>query len=115
MKRTNFFSLFLGIGALVFALGMNYRYVFDDYGIKTNTLTQSVCATVSGDESGSGSSDESGSGETIPFPYACEKRTCHVNFGIPPVVIVKDGYWWKCIAGNECSKCSSCDVNCDAL
>ena len=59
MKRENFFGLFLGIGALVFALGMNYRYVFDDYGIKTNTLDKSVCAN---ETSGSGGSSGSGSG-----------------------------------------------------
>ena len=64
MKKLNV-GLLLGIGALVFALGMNYRYAIDDYGIKTNTLSTSVMAdgSNSGDESGSVESGD-GSGLT---------------------------------------------------
>ena len=59
MKKINFFGLFLGIGAVVFALGMNYRYAIDDYGIKTNTISMSVLAN--GSDSGGGSG-ETGTG-----------------------------------------------------
>ena len=64
MKRKNFLSLFLGIGALVFALGMNYSYAVKDYGIRTNTLSMCVLGDVS---------DTTGEGGTTAKP---KKNEC---------------------------------------
>jgi len=58
MKKLNF-GLIAGVCALLFALGMNYRYAAMDYGIMTNTLSVSVLA----DESGSGGSGTGGSSD----------------------------------------------------
>jgi|GEM_PF-3787702 hypothetical protein len=46
--------------------------------------------------------------------YFCEERDCEVHLGIPPLVIVKHGSWYKCKEGGDFS-CGTCDKNCDAL
>ena len=46
--------------------------------------------------------------------YFCEERACEVHFGIPPLVVVKYGIWYKCKEGGDHS-CGECDKNCDAL
>ena len=48
-------------------------------------------------------------------PYDCEKRDCEVHLGLPPLVIVKHGYWYKCVQGGSTNRCADCDKNCDAL
>ena len=58
------------------------------------------------------SGDGGGNGDN---KYDCEKRDCEVQIGIPPLVIVKHGYWYKCILGSTYPTCGSCNVNCDAL
>ena len=61
MYKRNFSKLVMGIGAITLALGINFGNAFNDYGIRTNTLSLGVLAVASGSSSDSGSGD-SGSG-----------------------------------------------------
>ena len=53
---------------------------------------------------------ESGGGDF----FACDRRTCQVHYGMPPYVVVKDGYWEKCVPATRGSKRCDCDTDCDA-
>ena len=46
MNKRNFFKLVVGLGALVIALGLNFRNAANDYGIKPNSLSVSVLAVL---------------------------------------------------------------------
>lgn len=46
MKTKNFFSAFIGLSALAFALCFNFLYASSDYGISDNSLSVQVLAQI---------------------------------------------------------------------
>ena len=82
---------------------------FTTVNVKMNKPSKSVVNLfLNGVEATAG--NESGNGG-----YECQERTCQVQYGAPPYVIIKDGYWYKCVekegATENCSDCREC---CDA-
>ena len=137
--------LMFGVVSIIVAYTLCLTHAANDYGIVKNSLSVSVLAQDTGSggnggsttgegggttgeggsttEEGGSTTEEGGSttgdngGTTSPpeNKYDCDKRDCEVEYGFPPVVIVKKGYWWKCIDGNTVDKCSKCHIDCDAL
>jgi len=53
----------IGLGAILFAMSLNFRYALNDYGILDNTLSFHITAQASSSGGGSGSGSGSGSGD----------------------------------------------------
>lgn len=60
MKKVNFSTTLVGLGALALALSLNFIYASNDYGISDNSLSVQVLAQTNKSGGGSGSSGESG-------------------------------------------------------
>jgi hypothetical protein len=114
MKRKNFLSLFLGVGALAIALGMNYSYAAKDYGIKTNTLSKSVLAN--GSDSDGESGGESGSGGTSAAPFCYNGGigavSCSIEGGIE---IAGSGVSASCMVSCSSGYYACCSLRCTCV
>ena len=64
MKKVNFSTTLVGLGALALALSLNFIYASNDYGISDNSLSVQVLAQTNSSGGSSGSGGNSGSGDT---------------------------------------------------
>ncbi|WP_106832091.1 hypothetical protein [Parabacteroides pacaensis] len=76
MKKNNFLSPFVGLGALTLALSLNFIYASNNYGISDNSLSIQVLAQTNSSGDGSGSGSGSGSG-TSTGPGIDKRRFAH--------------------------------------